>query len=64
MGLPGRPTSRCEACGRKHSTTRYDRTRRRHLCLGCWQVLGPPPGTPPHPEDRPDWRPGAGGRRP
>jgi hypothetical protein len=46
----------CECCRRPAAPgVKYDRQRRRWACTSCWQALGPPPGTPPHPEDRPEW---------
>jgi hypothetical protein len=58
MGLFGRGDRPiCESCRRPHAPgVRYDQVRRKHLCRSCWQVLGPPAGTPAHPEDRPGWK--------
>jgi hypothetical protein len=55
VSLAGRDAKRCEWCDCIEATVRYDEARRRWLCRSCWQMLGPPAGTPDHPEDRPDW---------
>jgi ribosomal protein L37AE/L43A len=55
MSVSGRDAKVCERCGCREATTRYDEAIRKWLCRTCWQVLGPPAGTPAHPEDRPGW---------